>query len=80
MASKLTKAQQETLDLLRNGWELGVHESLGSVRIRIQHGGVGRGGEVRRVTKSVFDALLAAGRIVEVRRKYPSVMYGATEA
>lgn len=80
MSANVTKGQQEILNLLNNGWELGVSDFMGEQRVSIQYGGIGKGGESRKIRKSVFDALLAANLIVRTRQKYPTVMYAAASA
>lgn len=75
---KLTKAQAETLDMLRNGWQLGKYAKLEAVaKYRIQRGGIGKGGEARRVSSTVFKALEAAGLITCVYSDWRVSKYDA---
>jgi len=62
--SKVTKLQQDVLDLLKAGWELGVTRRLVERRVWLQKDGLGKGGETRKIRLAVFDALVADKRIV----------------
>ena len=61
---KVTKLQQEVLDLLKAGWELGVTSRLVERRVWMQKDGLGKGGETRKIRMSVFEALLAGNYLV----------------
>lgn len=58
---KLNKAQQDILDKIRSGWELGRYESVGGITFAIQRGGLGRDGEVHPVNIRTAYALIEAG-------------------
>ena len=62
---KLSKAQQEIIDLMNDGWELGCY-SWGKYTYSIQKGGLGRGGESRRVNAGIIHALHKRGLIKSV--------------
>lgn len=59
---KLSKTQQEVLHMMRNGWELGTSSGLHG-RSWLQRGGLGRGGEVKRVSYATVYSLFKAGLI-----------------
>jgi hypothetical protein len=79
MASKLTKHQQETLDLLNSGWELGVSSSLTGGNVWLQENGVGKGGATKKVRRSVYEALREGGHIVRIGEHTPTYIYGAAK-
>ena len=54
---KLSKAQQEILDLINSGWELGRYGGI-EPRYAIQKGGLGYGGEAKTVNSKTIWALL----------------------
>lgn len=68
---KLTKAQQRVIDLMRTGWEL-YSSDLG---VLLQEGGIGRGGETEKVSRTTLEALLDRGAIVRGAAEYPGVKY-----
>lgn len=75
---KLTKAQQEIIDLLKNGWELGISAGF-NARCWIQKGGIGRGGESKDIRHSTYTALRKAKAIKLVEQGYPTSKYAASE-
>jgi len=71
---KLSARQQEVIDLLSNGWELGWGLDIGGT-CWIQKGGAGRGGESRKVSIATARALREAGKVVCVENKFPTARY-----
>lgn len=64
MAAGLSKTAQEVLTLLHSGWELGVTSRLVGRRVFIQEGGIGKGGESRKVREAAYEALMAGNYLV----------------
>lgn len=62
---KLSKAQQEILDLMNNGWELGKYGGL-EPKYSIQKGGLGRGGESKIINYRTILALYKKGLIKSI--------------
>jgi hypothetical protein len=75
---KLTKAQQEVIDLMRQGWELGVSTTADG-RWWLQKGGLGRGGETNNVNANTAHALLRAGLIRSAGYSFPTQHYLLTD-
>lgn len=71
---KLSGAQQEVIDLMRSGWELGVSTSFDG-RCWLQKGGCGRGGESKSVNARTVSALREAGLIESAGRSFPTEKY-----
>lgn len=72
---KLSKRQQEVVDLLSDGWEIGWSGTFdGSVWI--QKGGAGRGGPTMKVHAATAVALRSMGLIVCVKEGFPTSRYG----
>jgi hypothetical protein len=67
---KLSKTQQEIVDRLNNGWELGAMSDM-SGRCWIQKPGLGRGGESHNVSSATIHALVKKGVLVYGEYKYP---------
>lgn len=60
----------EALELMAEGWELSVsRDTSGDARVTIQKGGAGHGGEVRRVSWTVYKAMRKRNEIVKVIEK-----------
>jgi uncharacterized protein YjhX (UPF0386 family) len=76
---KLSKRQQEVVDLLSDGWEIGFSNTFNG-SVWIQKGGVGRGGETRNVHTATVFALLDRGIIMCVRSGFPTSCYRLTTA
>lgn len=72
---KLSKAQQTVIDLMNEGWEMGVSKGYYS-RIWLQKNGVGKGGESKNVHLNTFCALRDIGLIEINREGYPTDVYG----
>ena len=68
---KLTPIQQEVIDLMKQGWELGSSLDL-SGRCWLQKGGLGRGGESKTVTSSTIRTLDYLGFIEVASSKFPT--------
>ena len=75
----LSKAQQEVVDLLTDGWDLGVSMSMDGL-CWLQRGGIGRGGASKTVSKATVSALCRKGVIRQVSRKFPTARYGLSES
>lgn len=54
---KLSKVQQDVLDKMRNGWELGIDTALYEY-YWMQQGGLGKGGKSQNVSKATVRALV----------------------
>ena len=75
---KLSRTQQEIVDLLGAGWEIGWSRTLDG-GVWIQNGGAGRGGESRKVNGSTARALVKMGKIQCVENSYPTARYRLTQ-
>ena len=62
---KLSKAQQEVLDLMKNGWELGKYGGI-DPRYTLQEGGLGRGGKSRSLNYKTVYILFKKGLIKSI--------------
>lgn len=71
---KLTPIQQEVIDLINQGWELGSSVSLDG-RCWIQKGGLGKGGETKTVSSSTVRTLEYLGYIERGERHFPTLHY-----
>ena len=62
--AKLSKAQQDVIDKMRDGWQLGRNTSISyATPCWIQEGGIGYGGKTQNVSRSTFRALWNKGLI-----------------
>ena len=61
MATKLSPAQQNILNKMANGWELGVSHSIGARRCWLQQDGIGEGGKSEDVRYSTMEVLFERG-------------------
>ncbi len=77
---KLSKTQQEVVDLIKSGWELGQGGSSSNYRVWLQFGGVGRGGESKTISKATLRMLLKKEIVVFHERNYPLDTYKLTPA
>lgn len=76
---KLSKRQQEVLDLMIAGWELGKDMSAqGSAWL--QKDGLGKGGAIVRVRQNTFYSLCRLALIKVTWERFPIKRYGLTEA
>lgn len=74
---KLSKRQQELVDLMKSDWQLG--KSMGfSGRYWLQKGGCGKGGESKDVNANTAYALYKAGLIAVDVEKWPLRTYKLT--
>ncbi len=71
---KLTTTQQEVIDLIKQGWELGNDLSING-RSWIQKGGLGKGGESKDVSSSTVRTLEYLGYIERGERHFPTLHY-----
>ena len=76
---KLSPAQNEIMELLCNGWQIGYSTSTYS-RVFIQKGGVGKGGESKKIGMSSFECLRRERLIEHVKGTHlPCSKYNASE-
>lgn len=76
---KLSSAQAQVLKNMYYGWELGVSKGYRSY-IRLQQGGLGRGGKVKQVLQGTWYSLYRAGLIeAGPEGKYPTEPYRLTK-
>lgn len=68
---KLTKNQQEVIDLLNTGWSLGQSKTING-RDRLQKDGLGKGGETKDVRKGTIYKLSKLGLIKSTGYGFPS--------
>lgn len=71
---KLTKTQQEVVDLLKQGWELAIGRDFHG-GCWVQEGGIGRGGRARNIRSDTAHALVKKGVVRCVSRKFPTSVY-----
>ena len=71
---KLTPTQQEVIDLIKQGWELGSSLSIDG-RCWIQKGGLGKGGEAKNVSSSTVHTLEYLGYIERGESHFPTLHY-----
>jgi hypothetical protein len=72
--AKLSKNQQEVIDKMRAGWELGQDMSFQGWAW-LQKGGLGKGGESMNVKLNTFHSLRERGIIRCVSQKFPTARY-----
>lgn len=77
--TKVTKKQAHVLQLMNEGWELGVSSSLTS-HIWLQQDGLGRGGNTEGVHTNTFKGLYTRRLIKQKTRSFPTRLWGLTEA
>lgn len=75
---KLTPIQQEVIDLMNRGWELGADLSV-SGRCWLQKGGLGKGGKSKNVNSSTVRTLEYLGYIERGERRFPTLHYKLKE-
>ena len=77
--AKLTKAQQDVIDKMKNGWELGRNTSFFSASpCWIQEGGIGYGGKSQNVSLSTFMVLWNMELIESNSSSFPTETYHLT--
>lgn len=65
-ARKLTLPSIEILRRMADGWQLVITVSMdGETSACLQYGGIGRGGEVKKYSTKIVEALISEGQIVE---------------
>ncbi len=74
MARKLTPDQQEVMDLIEQGWELGKDTTING-RCWIQKGGLDKGGESKNVNFSTLRTLEYLGYIERGESHFPTSHY-----
>lgn len=74
MKAKPTQYQQDILDKMRNGWELGQDHGI-SGRCRIQQGGLGKGRKTEDVRFTTVASLLDKGFIELAEYSCPTIRY-----
>lgn len=77
---KLSKRQQEVIDLMKTGWELARDtSSIGMGRCWLQHGGACKGGETRNVNATTVNSLVDADLISLGQYDFPIRKYKLTK-
>ena len=71
---KLNPIQQEVIDLINQGWELGSDTTING-RCWMQKGGLGKGGESKNVSHSTVHVLEYLGYIERGERHFPILHY-----
>ncbi len=71
---KLSKPQQNIIDKMANGWELGWSHSF-LVRCWLQKGGIGAGGQSEDVSDRSVSALFKQGLIKQAGRKNGAMIF-----
>ena len=71
---KLTPLQQEIIDLMKDGWELGTAMGL-NPRSWLQKGGLGKGGESKEIKSGTVHALAYLGYIERGESEFPTLHY-----
>lgn len=72
---KLSKLQQEVIDLMKNGWHYGHSVSIWDCSDWLQKGELGHGGETKRINKNTFRSLLSRKLIKSKGYGYPTQEY-----
>ena len=72
--NKLSQRQQEVLDLMNAGWELGLDIAFHG-QPWLQKGGLGRGGDSKRISHATLFALHKRGLIKIAKREFPLETY-----
>lgn len=75
---KLSKSQQQVVDKMRDGWELGYSSGF-FTRSWLQKNGIGKGGETINVRVNTFLLLRDKNVIEKSRSAYPTDVYRLTE-
>ncbi len=80
MPKKLTPVQESVVELMKEGWALGVRSGVSS-RVWLQDGELGHGGQTQRVHENTFNSLYRKGIIrgKGARRLLFTVEYVLTE-
>ena len=68
---KLSKRQQEVVDLMKAGWEMGHNGGISS-RCWLQRDGCGHGGPTKEVNDNTFYALYKRGLITVKKSGFPT--------
>ena len=73
---KLTKRQSEVVELMKKNWELGVYGGFSEFQM-LQKGGLGRGGETKKINWKIIENLRKEGiiKVDETYREANSVRY-----
>jgi hypothetical protein len=75
---KLSPVQREVLRLMSSGWELGEDMGTNS-HAWVQKGGLGRGGETKKVNSNTVYALWREKYIEIVKEAFPTRRFKLTE-
>ena len=70
----LSKAQQEVIKLMSDGWEMG-QSMVFDGGYYLQKGGIGRGGKSKRLNANTACALKDRGIVICFEHKFPSALY-----
>lgn len=77
---KLSKTQLEVLRLMASGeWELGFTSGFGDAHYWMQKGGLGRGGETKKINVKTGHALYRKGFTELSKLGFPTSHYRLTE-
>jgi len=75
--TKLTDKQQQVLNDMKQGWELGYSTSITCQRYWLQFGGIGKGGRDKTVNKATVHALERKG-LIKRHYDFPVARYEIT--
>jgi len=78
MSDKLSKAQQDVIDKLKSGWELGKGTSSQGYWW-LQYGKLGHGDKAVDVNTNTAYSLMNRGLIEQKRYGFPTALWGLTE-
>lgn len=74
---KLSTAQQDVVNRMRDGWELGAPMTPDG-GVWLQQGGLGKGGNSKQVHANTFNSLYQKGIIKQALRAWPTMHYALT--
>ena len=76
----LSPAQQKVIDLMKDGWELGMSQTIGTIGVcKLQQGGIGRGGKTQRVRRDIVYHLERRRLIKRTGEFFPTQVFALTE-
>ncbi|KKL04120.1 hypothetical protein LCGC14_2619280 [marine sediment metagenome] len=75
MTVRLSKTQMEVVNLMREGWELGVGCAFGDYRSWLQKGGIGKGGPTKHISGATTHALWKKKVIIISKDEFPTRIY-----
>jgi len=74
---KLTEKQQQVIDLMQDGWQLG-RDNHNNGRSWLQKGGIGHGGESVSVSRSTVDSLEKKG-LIKSKWGFPMTIFSLAQ-